>query len=563
MKQPLRILIVEDSKDDAFLLVRELRRAGYEPIHERVDTPEAMSKALGQGNWDIVVSDHTMPRFDSFKALAMLKERGLDIPFIIVSGAIDEEAAVAAMKAGAHDYVRKGNSARLMPAIDRELREAQVRRKHKQAEESLRHSEKRYRNFLEAAPDPVVVYDMQGKVNYLNAAFTLVFGWTLDEVRDKKIDFILDEELPKTLKAIEKIKGGEGFTGFETRRYTKQGKILDINISTAILMDKNGAPEGSVVTLRDVSRQKQAEEEIRKLNKELEQRVIERTAQLEAANRELREATIHLLQSEKMASIGQLSAGVAHEINNPTAFVSSNLKTMADYIVNLSNLTKEYRKLVSELKEAMSAHEGLTAISAQIERISSLEAEADIDFILNDIAELIKESREGAERIKKIVLDLKDFAHPGEDRPKRADINQNLDSTVNIVWNELKYKAKVFKDYGDLPEVECYPQMLNQVFMNLLVNAAQAIKERGEIRIQTRADNGYVAITISDTGVGIPKENLLNIFDPFFTTKEVGRGTGLGLNVAYNIVSKHNGTIAVESTVGKGTTFTIRIPIEN
>ena len=269
-----------------------------------------------------------------------------------------------------------------------------------------------------------------------------------------------------------------------------------------------------------------------------------------------------LLQSEKMASVGQLAAGVAHEINNPTGFVSSNLKTLSEYLKDINGLLREYKKLIADLKENTDADGGHPAISEHVERITALEEEVDIDFILNDIFELIEESREGTERIKNIVQDLKDFAHPGEDKPKFADINKNLDSTVNVVWNELRYKADVTKDYGDLPQVHCYPQMINQVFVNILVNAAQSIKERGEIKIKTRADNGYAEIKISDTGSGIPKENLSKIFDPFFTTKTVGSGTGLGMNVAYNIIKKHNGTIDVESTVGAGTTFTIRLPVE-
>jgi signal transduction histidine kinase len=190
-----------------------------------------------------------------------------------------------------------------------------------------------------------------------------------------------------------------------------------------------------------------------------------------------------------------------------------------------------------------------------------MEGQVDLDFILGDTANLIKECQEGAERIKKIVTDLKDFAHPGADKMKYADINKGLDSTLNIVWNELKYKTTVTKEYADLPEVKCYPQQLNQVFMNILLNAAQAIEKEGEIKIVTRAFDGYAEINISDTGMGIPKEKLSKIFDPFFTTKEVGKGTGLGLSVSYNIIKKHNGTIDVESTVGKGTAFTVRIPV--
>ena len=278
-------------------------------------------------------------------------------------------------------------------------------------------------------------------------------------------------------------------------------------------------------------------------------------------SKEKKQLEAQLLQSEKMASIGRLAAGVAHEINNPTGFVSSNLKTLSEYIEDIMELFEEYRKLVSKLKKNSDTCGPFHEISEQLKHIVALENEVDLDFVLKDIFELIDESKEGTERIKKIVQDLKDFAHPGQDKPKFADINQNIDSTVNVVWNELKYKADVIKDYGDLPRVQCYPQLLNQVFMNLLINAVQSIEKRGEINIKTRADNGYVEIKISDTGSGIPKENLNRIFDPFFTTKDVGKGTGLGLNVAYNIIKKHHGKIDVNSGVGKGTTFTIKIPV--
>ena len=285
----------------------------------------------------------------------------------------------------------------------------------------------------------------------------------------------------------------------------------------------------------------------------------ERIIQLEKRQKEIQ---LQILQSEKMASIGQLAAGVAHEINNPTGFVSSNLKTLSDYQNDITKLIQQYRKLITDLRDIIAKGDFHSSIIKQVEQISALETEIDVDFILDDIKDLIKDCKEGTERIKKIVLDLKDFAHPGEDKIQTTDINKGIESTLNVVWNELKYKAAVAKDYGDLPRVQCYPQQLNQVFMNILVNAAQAIKKRGEIRVSTRSDNGYVEIKISDTGSGIPKENLPKIFDPFFTTKKVGKGTGLGLNVAYNIIKKHKGTIDVESELGKGTAFTIRIPVD-
>lgn len=283
-------------------------------------------------------------------------------------------------------------------------------------------------------------------------------------------------------------------------------------------------------------------------------RVGQRIFQLEDAHKK---ASSQLLQSEKMASVGQLAAGIAHEINNPIGFVGSNLKSLSDYQGDINRLIEQYRKLVRDLKEN---EKYPSSVSEQVRTIASLEAEMDVDFIIGDVPDLIEESREGIERIKKIVIDLKDFAHPGEDKLEALDINQGIESTLNVVRNELKYKATVEKQYGEIPLVQGYPQQLNQVFMNIFVNAAQAMENMGVIKIETKSTDGFAEILISDTGSGISKESIPKLFDPFFTTKEVGKGTGLGLHVAYDIIQKHNGSIDVHSEVGKGTTFRIRIP---
>ncbi len=317
-----------------------------------------------------------------------------------------------------------------------------------------------------------------------------------------------------------------------------------------------------VIVARDITERMQKSEKIKSLNKKLQQAIHQiqtKNEKLKNTLETLKNTQSQILQFEKMASVGQLAAGIAHEINNPVGFVSSNLRTLSDYQNDINNLIEHYKQLISNLK-------GVTkdlpfSIGEKIEQIATLEKEIDIDFILDDIINLVGECKDGTERIKNIVLDLKDFAHPGKDELKFVDINKGIESTLNVIRNELKYKAVVTKDYGNIPLVGCYPQQLNQVFMNILVNAAQAIEKQGEIKIVTRALDGKVEIKISDTGSGIPEENLSKIFDPFFTTKEIGDGTGLGMNVAYNIIKKHNGTIDVESTVGEGTIFTIRIPL--
>ena len=270
---------------------------------------------------------------------------------------------------------------------------------------------------------------------------------------------------------------------------------------------------------------------------------------LERAYHELQEAQAHLVQQEKMASIGQLAAGVAHEINNPTGFIMSNLGSLRKYVDRLTEFIAEQDRAIGELP------------AVRIGEIAKQRKALKVDFITDDLRSLISETLDGAERIKKIVQDLKGFSRLDEVEQKIADINAGLESTINIVWNELKYKAEVKKHYGDLPQTKCNPGQLNQVFMNLLVNAAHAIENRGEIAIRTWADGSAINVSVSDTGCGIPEDNIKRIFEPFFTTKEVGKGTGLGLSIAYDIVKKHNGSIDVQSAIGKGTTFTVTIPV--
>ena len=419
------------------------------------------------------------------------------------------------------------------------------------------------RALIEANLDPMVTFDKKGLILDANRTMIQVAGKSHEELTGTPFeDYFIDpkhaHEMVREvfesgkLKNYEMIMKGEGVA--ET--------ILLCNAS--VFKDQNGEICGALACSRDVTKQKLAEMEQKKASEKiasLNENLGKAVDQLQRKNDELKATQAQILQSEKMASIGQLAAGVAHEINNPTGFISSNLNTLAGYDKDLRTLIAQYSNFIAGLKDDMATEKGRASISEKLSRINELEKEIDIDFVLNDTPNLIKDCREGTERIKKIVIDLKDFAHPGEHKLNYADINKNMESTLNVVWNELKYKARVVKEYGDLPQVKCYSQQLNQVFVNILVNAAQAIAKEGEIRISTRKIDDSVEIKIGDTGAGIPKENLSKIFDPFFTTKEVGKGTGLGMNVAFNIIKKHKGTIDVESTVGKGTTFTIQIPI--
>ncbi len=274
--------------------------------------------------------------------------------------------------------------------------------------------------------------------------------------------------------------------------------------------------------------------------------------ELENAYKELKASQSTILQQEKMASIGQLAAGVAHEINNPTGFITSNLGTLDKYTRKLT----EFLNIQTSLIESCNTAETIELLN---ERRNSLK----VDYIMNDVNDLIKESLDGADRIKNIVQNLKSFSRIDESKNQYADINECIESTLNIVWNELKYKTTIKKEYGNLPPAKCYPQQINQVIMNILVNAAQAIETQGDIFIKTWNGNGSVNISIADTGCGIPEDKLNKIFEPFYTSKEVGKGTGLGLSIAYDIIKKHNGELLVTSEIGEGTSFTIKLPLES
>ncbi len=318
---------------------------------------------------------------------------------------------------------------------------------------------------------------------------------------------------------------------------------------------------------------------LRHFNDELEQRVAQRTEELvqtqqqlqidlerrrkmgEALRQEkqqqrelirkLEQAHNQLLQSEKLASIGQLAAGVAHEINNPVGYISSNLGTLEEYQQDLFQVLDVYESLEPLLQYEDGA----------LQRIHEIKQAVRLDHLRQDVRDLLEESQQGVTRVRQIVEDLKDFSHTDEGEWAQADLHQGLESTLNIVSNEIKYKAEMIKEYGELPLVFCQAPQLNQVFMNLLVNAAQAIEVHGVITLRTGSEQDWVWVEISDTGQGIAPEHLKHIFDPFFTTKPVGSGTGLGLSLSYGIVEAHGGRIDVDSKLGKGTRFRVWLPV--
>ena len=280
--------------------------------------------------------------------------------------------------------------------------------------------------------------------------------------------------------------------------------------------------------------------------------LTERNQQLADICEQLKSTQSQLLQQEKMASIGQLAAGVAHEINNPMGFITSNLGTFGKY-------TERLRSFIAAVDKELVSPDTPPELR---ERLTVSRMNLKVDFLLEDIPILLAESADGAERVRKIIQDLKGFSRIDTAEYTAVDLNQCLKNTINVIGSDLKSKARLTTEYGDIPNVTCRPQQLNQVFMSLLLNAGQAIECEGEIRVRTCIDNGNVFVEIADNGCGIAPENLNRIFEPFFTTRPVGKGTGLGLSISYDIIKKHGGDIFVASEVGKGTTFRVRIPLE-
>ncbi|MEW6313820.1 MAG: PAS domain S-box protein [Pseudomonadota bacterium] len=413
----------------------------------------------------------------------------------------------------------------------------------------------RMQAIVDHAAEGIITISETGIVETFNHAAARTFGYMPEEVIGQNVGMLMpqlhraghDDHIQQYLQT-----GEQKVPGVPNREVVgarKDGSTIPLRllVSEARIMGKRSF----VGILEDISERKHAELELQRSFNELKQA----NEKLKQTNEKLEQAQNQLMQSEKMASVGQLAAGVAHEINNPIGYVYSNLGSLEKYLNEMFGLLNTYEQAEASIADA-----------AMAERVRQEKQKADLEFLREDMGLLMRESKEGITRVKKIVQDLKDFSHVDQDEEwKMEDLHKGLDTTLSIVHNDLKYKARVVKEYGDVPEIECIMSQLNQVFMNMLVNAGHAIedhgKEQGVIALRTGCQGNEVWVAISDTGKGIAPENLKRIFDPFFTTKPVGKGTGLGLSLSYGIVQKHHGRIEVESEVGKGTTFKVILPI--
>ncbi|TQV87596.1 GAF domain-containing sensor histidine kinase [Aliikangiella coralliicola] len=355
------------------------------------------------------------------------------------------------------------------------------------------------------------------------------------------------EIAPKRVAIREQISTA-GCYAVPIKRYGHVVAVIEIgvhsweNFPERLLKIVNSAALQLGVTLERRDAQKNTEKNLSKLRK---------------AHDDLKHTQSQLVQSEKMASLGQLSAGVAHEINNPIGFVMSNIETMKDYASVFERIIKEYAELEKILPKELS-----NEMKKKLNDISEIKEEEDLEFLLEDICQMVSDSEEGLKRVKDIVANLKNFSRADEDgKLEPKDVNECIDNTLKIIWNEIKYTCEVVKNYGEIPLLNINEGQIGQVFMNLLINASHACQKNGLITITTKVHNENAVFIVEDNGSGIEAEKLSKIFDPFYTTKAVGVGTGLGLSISYGIIEKHKGKIEVESTPGKGTKFTIVLPI--
>ena len=304
-------------------------------------------------------------------------------------------------------------------------------------------------------------------------------------------------------------------------------------------------------------RQKLAREKAESLLEVRSRELYEANQTVVKAYNELRDQKEQLMQQEKMASIGLLAAGVAHEINNPVGFVKSNLKTLQNYFSSIKPALDTYHSLLIELDKS----EHRAELEAQTRAVHQFIEDHDIDFIITDSIHSIEESLDGTRRIENIVRNLNNYARSDEDERNEVDLNQCIDDTIKLLANELKYKCIIEKTYGDIPKVKACPGQLNQVFVNIFMNAVQAMDSDGSIEIRTTADTEYVYASFIDNGPGIAEKDLGKLFDPFFTTKDVGAGTGLGLYVSHTLLEKHHGSLTAKNEEGKGANITVSLPI--
>jgi len=616
MGNPLRVLIVEDSKDDALLVIRELERGGYDTMFERVETAEAMATALDEQVWDIILVDYHLPHFSASGALKLIHKDKLDLPFIVISDAVGEETAVAVMKSGAHDYLMKSNLTRLVPAVERELYEAEVRKERRHTQEELQIAEQNFRNSLDNSPLGICIAAMEGELLYANQAILDIYGYSsLEEMKavpkkrhytsesyaeykerresgkptpsNYEVSIIRKDGKIRHLTAFHKAVVWNGEVQFQTiyqdvtegkqavealreseEKFAKafraspdaisivtvdDGRIIDVNEGftrftgyspeeaigkTSVELGLWAKPEehDRLLSLLNKhvrfsneefsSRMKSGEVRIGLFSTEIlniggrqcRMSVIRDITERKQAEEKEEQLQQELILTSRLATVGKMAAGIAHEINNPLTGV-----------IGFSGLL---------LKKAIP------------------------EDIRNDVNIIY----DGAQRIASITSRMLTFARQNRSERTSTNINDIIENTLAMRSYEMKSSnIKVTTELApDLPVTTVDTGQMQQVFLNIILNAEIEMKKAhqgGNLTVKTERINNTIRVSFKDDGLGMPKKNLERIFEPFFTTREVGEGTGLGLSVSYGIVTQHGGKIYAKSRLGKGATFIVELPV--
>ncbi len=515
--------------DDALGSQQALARLGPGVAVERSGDLKEVVARCRAGDVDCVVAEW---REDApGQTHALLDALAGDGPPVVVICEPSPMRALELHRRGAAECVGPGADSPLPQVVLEQLQQWRSLRERGAAERRIRSLERYNENIVQNLSSALLVVDTGGRITLCNAAAERILGASADRLRGQPVhEWLVEGPAASLLESA--LGSARRFRGAEGTARRADGSQVPVGVSGAPLFDADGVRLGAVAIFQDLTEIKQLQRQV--------------------------------LQSEKMASIGQLAAGVAHEINNPMGFIHANLFQMAEYVSDLRRIWEQ----VDALQKTALA-QGSEELRARARELAAISEQVDVPFVLGDLAKAVRESQEGSERIRHIVRDLRDFSHRDTEERIEADVNECLESTAQIVWPSMKQLVVLEKSYAELPLIPCYPMQLKQVFMNLIVNAFQSIQARldggegrGRIRLVSERRAGGIAVQVSDDGLGIPLEHQARIFDPFFTTKKVGEGTGLGLSTSFHIAERHRGTLSVESRPGEGATFTLFLPAE-
>ena len=531
-----KILIIDDQSIIRKTIKHNLDKQGYDTFVAE-DGEKGMDIYM-QEKPDIVIVDVMMPGIDGIEVLTRVKKDSEDVDVIIVSGEGEMDAAIQALRKGAFDYFEKPvNFDKLGVSIKNSL-------KKQEANEQIH----KLFTAVEQSPSAVLITDTDGNIEYVNPKFTQTTEYTAEELIGRNPSILKSGEQSQEVyqELWNTIASGTEWRGVLHNK-KKSGELYWVSSSISAVKNAKSVITNYINVSEDITAQKLAEDALKDARTTLahkvkETKILNNELQLEITKRK------ELEQASKLAAVGKLAAGIAHEINNPLSFIYANLE-------NLNKFSLKVRSLIDVYDELDMPEETKNAIEEKKEEIN-------YTYLKSRITDMIEKSIDGADRMKKIVSDMKTFSRVDRAEVEVADINESIEATLGIMVHEYKNRIEIKKEYDEqLPPIKCFISKLNQVFLNILANACQAIDDKGVISIRTRKDGDNIVIEIEDSGAGMPDDVKAKVFDPFFTTKPVGQGTGMGLSICHDIIQQHNGDLSVKSTIGKGTTFIISIPI--